>query len=180
MIIDLVDAYRGATRTVSLRMPVLDGQGHPVLQERQLEIAIPKGVHEGQHLRLAGQGGAGLAGGPAGDLYLEIAFRLHPHFRVEGKDVLVDLPITPWEAALGASVSAPTPDGTVEVTIPPGSGAGRKLRLKGKGVPGNPPGDLYLVLVIVVPPAQSAAARDAYAALGNAFAGLNPRSALEA
>ncbi|HEX5685142.1 MAG TPA: DnaJ C-terminal domain-containing protein [Ideonella sp.] len=178
--IDLEDAYRGARRSVSLRVPVADAHGHVAWQERQLDVNIPKGVREGQHLRLAGQGAAGRGGGPAGDLYLEIAFNPHPHFRVDGRDVFLNLPIAPWEAALGATVTAPTPEGSVQLTIPPGSSSGRKLRLKGKGLPGNPAGDLYAVLGITVPAADSAEAKEAYAALARSFAHFNPRSTLEA
>jgi curved DNA-binding protein len=180
VVIDLEDAYRGARRTISLRVPVVDAQGQLTLRERQLDVNIPKGVRAGQHLRLAGQGGPGHAGGPAGDLYLEIAFTTHPHFRVDGRDVYLDLPIAPWEAALGASVDAPTPEGNVELTIPPGSSSGRKLRLKGKGLPGDPPGDMYAVLVIALPPADAAQTQAAYAALARSVPQFNPRSALEA
>ncbi|WP_374564857.1 DnaJ C-terminal domain-containing protein [Ideonella sp.] len=178
--IDLADAYRGARRSVSLQVPVTDAQGRVAWQERQLDVNIPQGVREGQHLRLAGQGAAGHGGGPAGDLYLEIAFRPHPHFRVDGRDVYLNLPIAPWEAALGATVTAPTPDGSVQLTVPPGSSSGRKLRLKGKGLPGNPAGDLYAVLGITVPAADSPEAKEAYAALARSFAHFNPRSTLEA
>lgn len=180
ILIDLEDAYRGARRTISLRVPMSDAQGRTALQERQLDVNIPRGVREGQHLRLAGQGGAGFGGGPAGDLYLEIGFRPHSHFRVVGKDIYLDLPLTPWEAALGATVAVPTPDGQVQLGIPSGSASGRKLRLKGKGLPGNPPGDMYAVLDIVSPPANTEAAREAYAALARAFPTFNPRGAWEA
>jgi curved DNA-binding protein len=179
VVIDLADAYRGARRTISLRMPAVDAQGQLGVQERRLDVNIPKGVREGQHLRLAGQGGTGRGGGPAGDLYLEIAFAPHPHFRVDGRDVWLDLPVAPWEAALGASVSAPTPDGSVQLTIPPGSSSGRKLRLKGKGIPGDPPGDMYAVLNIVAPPADTPAARDAYEALARSVPSFDPRRSLE-
>ncbi|MFL6661372.1 MAG: DnaJ C-terminal domain-containing protein [Rhizobacter sp.] len=178
--VDLEDAYRGARRTLSLRMPVVDAEGRITLQERQLEVGIPKGVREGQHLRLAGQGGPGVGGGPAGDLYLEIAFRPHPLFRVDGRDVVVELPVAPWEAALGATVTVPTPDGSVELGVPAGSSSGRKLRLKGKGLPGDPPGDMYAVLRIVAPPADTAATKEAYAALARSAAGFDPRSAWKA
>ena len=179
VVIDLADAYRGARRTISLRMPVIDGEGRPAMQERQLEIAIPKGVREGQHLRLAGQGGPGLGEGPPGDLYLEIHFAPHPYFRVDGRDVWLDLPVAPWEAALGATVTAPTPDGSVQLTIPPGSSSARKLRLRGKGLPGEPAGDLYAVLSVVAPPADTQAAREAYAALARSLPGFDPRHRLE-
>jgi curved DNA-binding protein len=178
--IDLEDAYRGARRTVSLRVPVMDAQGQVRLQERQLEVNIPKGVREGQHLRLAGQGAPGLGGASPGDLYLEITLRPHPHFRVDGHDVYLDLPVAPWEAALGATVTAPTPDGSVQLTIPPGWSSGRKLRLKGKGLPGKTPGDLYAVLSIAVPSADTDAAKAAYKSLASTFPHFNPRSALEA
>ena len=175
VMIDLEDAYRGAQRSISLRMPALDDEGRGVMRERTLDVNIPKGIREGQQLRLAGQGGPGLGNGPAGDLFLEIAFNPHPRFRVDGRDVYVDLPLAPWEAALGASVSAGTPDGDVELTIPPGSVAGRKLRLKGKGIPGNPAGDLYVVLAIALPPADCAKAKAAYEAFAAAFE-FNPRA----
>jgi len=169
VLIDLADAYHGARRGISLRMPMLDAQGRVAMQERTLEVSIPKGVHGGQHLRLAGQGAPGLGGGPAGDLYLEIAFKPDPQFRADGRDVYVDLPLAPWEAALGASVAAPTPEGPVQLTIPSGSVAGRQLRLKGRGIPGTPPGDLYVMLSIALPPADSEAAREAYQAMAKAF-----------
>jgi curved DNA-binding protein len=177
--IDLEDAYRGARRSITLRMPAYDADGRGVLQERTLDVTIPKGVRAGQHLRLAGQGGPGLGTGAAGDLFLEIEFNTHGLYRVDGRDVYVDLPLAPWEAALGASVAAPTPDGEVELTIPPGSAAGRKLRLKGRGIPGSTPGDLYVVLAIALPPATSDAAKRAYEAFKGASGDFNPRASLK-
>jgi curved DNA-binding protein len=179
IVIDLEDAVRGARRTISLRVPSLDAQGHAVLQEHRLEVNIPQGIREGQHLRLAGQGGPGDGGAPPGDLYLEVAFRAHPQFRVDGADVYLDLPVAAWEAALGATVTVPTPGGAVQLTVPPGSASGRRLRLRGKGLPGNPPGDMYAVLVVAAPAAETAAAKGAYEALARAFAGFNPRQGLE-
>ena len=178
VLIDLENAFQGAQRSVSLRMPALDADGHGVMQERTLTITIPKGIREGQHLRLAGQGGPGLGDGPAGDLFLEIEFNTHRLYRVDGRDVYVDLPLAPWEAALGAGVNVPTPDGEVELTIPPGSAAGRKLRLKGKGIPGSPAGDLYAVLTIALPPAGTDAAKRAYEAF-KAAADFDPRASLK-
>ena len=178
MLIDLEDAYRGAQRSISLRMPALDAEGHGVMQERQLDVNIPKGIREGQHLRLAGQGATGLGDGPAGDLYLEIAFHPHRLYRVDARDVYLDLPVAPWEAALGAGVSVPTPDGKVELTLPPGSAGGRKLRLKGRGIPGQPPGDLYVVLTIALPPADGPKAKGAYQTFAAAF-DFDPRAHLE-
>ncbi|WP_313388890.1 DnaJ C-terminal domain-containing protein, partial [Achromobacter aegrifaciens] len=139
-----------------------DEQGRPHMQPRTLSVRIPAGVREGQYIRLAGQGMPGYGGGENGDLYLEVRFKPHPRYRADGRDLYMTLPVAPWEAALGASVHAPTPGGTVEVSIPPGSANGRKLRLRGRGIPGDPPGDLYLVLDLVLPPADSEAAKEAY------------------
>lgn len=178
--IELLDAYRGARRMISLRMPTIDANGRITLQERQLEVSIPRGVREGQHLRLAGQGAAGQGGASAGDLYLQIELLPHPVFRVDGGDIEFDLPVAPWEAALGATVTAPTPDGSVQLSVPPGSPQGRRLRLKGKGLPGKTPGDLYAVVTIALPTPASEADRAAYGALARAFAAYNPRAALDA
>ncbi|OGT79284.1 MAG: cytochrome C biogenesis protein [Gammaproteobacteria bacterium RIFCSPLOWO2_02_FULL_61_13] len=160
--IDLEDSYTGPTRTITLKVPQLDAQGHIVTRERVLSVAIPKGIRSGQHIRLAGQGGPGIGEGKPGDLYLQV--ELHPHrlYRADGRDVYLDLPVAPWEAVLGASVKAPTPEGSVDLRIPPKSRAGSKLRLKGRGLPGNPAGDLYVVLQIALPPANSSAAMAAY------------------
>jgi len=178
--IELRDAYRGAQRTITLHMPVVDGSGRTVLRERQLEVTIPKGIREGQHLRLAGQGAAGQDGAPAGDLYLVIQILPHPVFRLDGGDIYFDLPVAPWEAALGATVTAPTPDGSVQLSVPPNSLQGRKLRLKGKGMSGKVPGDLYAVVTIALPPSASDPERAAYGAFARTFAAYNPRAALEA
>jgi len=174
--IDLADAYRGATRTVTLRVPKSDGTGRATMQEKTLSVNIPRGVTPGQQLRLAGQGHEGHGGAGPGDLYLEIAFAPDPRYRVEGANVYENVPVTPWEAALGGEVSVPTPSGTVEVTIPAGSQSGRKLRLKGKGIPAAVPGDLYLILDVVLPPANSDKARAAYQAMARDLA-FNPRAA---
>jgi len=176
IMIDLVDAYQGTTRTVSLRVPRQDGPGRASMQEKKLNVTIPRGVTPGQQLRLAGQGHEGPGGGPPGDLYLEIQFAPDPRYRVEGTHVYENVPVTPWEAALGEKVAVPTPSGTVEVSVPPGSQSGRKLRLKGRGIPGNPPGDLYLILDVVLPPANDDKARALYQAMARDLA-FNPRSA---
>jgi curved DNA-binding protein len=168
--IDLRDAYQGATRTISLRA----GQ-----QEKTLSVNIPKGVTPGQQLRLAGQGHPGMGGAGPGDLYLEIQFNPDPRYRVEGSNVYQDVPVTPWEAALGASISVPTPSGAVEVTVPPGSQSGRKLRLKGRGIPSSQPGDLYLILDVVLPPATSDRARALYEQMARDLA-FNPRERVNA
>ena len=176
VLIDLADAYRGAKRSISLRVPEMDAQGHVAMRERKLDINIPKGIHAGQHLRLAGQGEPGPGESPAGDLYLEIGFNPHPPFRIDGRDVFVDLPLAPWEAALGCSLTIPTPDGSVQLSVPAGSAAGRQLRLKGKGIPGDPPGDLYTVLGIALPPAVTDSQKEAYRAMAQSFV-FNARDA---
>lgn len=173
--IDLLDAYRGARRTISLHVPQLDASGHVSIAERQLEVNIPKGIRHGQQLRLTGQGGPGHGGAPAGDLYLEVEFAPHPRFRVDGNDVYVGLPVAPWEAALGATVTLPTPDGRVQLSVPAGSTGGRKLRLRGKGLPSAPPGDLYAVLSIALPRADSKAREEAYRTFAKAF-DFDPRA----
>lgn len=157
ILIDLEDAINGARRTLSLKLPELTPDGHLVLRERKLEVTIPKGVREGQNIRLKGQGGPGIGGGEAGDLYLEAAFNPHPLYSAQGADLYLELPVAPWEAALGAKVKAPTPGGVVDLNIPAGSKPGRKLRLKGRGLPGKSPGDLYVTLQIALPPAEGKA-----------------------
>ncbi len=174
LVIDLALAWNGGSQTVTLRVPESGETGQVTLREQTLEVKIPKGITEGQHVRVAGKGSPGYGGGPAGDLYLEIRFRPDPRFRVEARDVYATLPVTPWEAMLGASVQATTPSGEVQVKVPPGSQTGRKLRLKERGIPGTPPGDLYLVLEVVLPPAASARAQELYAAMARDLA-FNPR-----
>lgn len=176
--LDLIDAYLGSERTIHLQGSRMDDSGRVVPQERALQVKIPKGVKEGQLIRLAGQGSPGFGGGPAGDLMLEVQFRQDARWRIEGRDVTQKLRISPWEAALGAGVHVDTPGGaTVEVTIPAGSGAGRKLRLKGRGIPSTTaPGDLYLELEPAVPSAVTDEQRSAWEALSAAYPGFNPRS----
>jgi len=177
VLIDLEDAYRGGNRALTLKHSELGADGRPVLRERTLNVRIPKGVRQGQHIRLAKQGGAGIGEGGAGDLYLEIEFNRHPLYHVEGQDVYLDLPVTPWEAALGATVKVPTPSGTVDLKIPANSTSGRKLRLKGRGIPAREPGDFYAVLQIALPPAETEAAKQAYRDFERT-ADFNPRSKL--
>jgi curved DNA-binding protein len=176
--IDLEDAYHGATRPITLRVSEADGQGRVTTRERKLNVTFPRGAHSGQVLRLAGQGGPGLGKGAAGDLYLELEIRPHAHYRVEGRDVTLDLPVAPWEAALGASVKVPTPDGFVQLKVPPGSSAGTRLRLKGRGIPGSTPGDLYVVLQIALPDAHDEATKDFYRDMAARFGSFQPREKL--
>jgi curved DNA-binding protein len=175
VLIDLEDTFQGATRTITLRVPAVDTQGHVITRERVLNVTIPKGIREGQHIRLSGQGNPGAETGKAGDLYLQIELRAHPIYRVDGRDLYLDLPVAPWEAALGATVKVPTPGGIVELKIPEGSAAGRKLRLKGRGIPGDPPGDCYVILAIALPPADSEAAKDLYRKMAQEMK-FNPRA----
>lgn len=176
--VPLEDAFTGATRTLTLQNAVLDAQGRPQLHERQLTVAIPKGLKPGQQIRLAGQGAPGLGGGQAGDLFLELQFEPHPRYRVEGRDLYATLPLAPWEAALGAQLPVATPGGPVEISVPAESQAGRRLRLKGRGIPSadaaGSPGDLYLVLEVVLPPARTDAARTAWRRLAQDLA-FDPR-----
>lgn len=155
------DAYRGGRRGVTLAGP--DGQ-------RTYNVTIPRGVTDGQRIRLAGQGGRGSGGATAGDLYLRVRIEPHPVFRLDGRDIHVQLPVTPWEAALGASVPVPTPGGTAKVTVPGGSSSGRKLRLRGEGMPGprGAAGDLYAEVRIMVPPRLSDRERELFGELAAA------------
>lgn len=173
--VDLETAYKGGTRTLTLEEPVQDGTGRVTRRTRNLKVRIPPGVTDGRRIRLRGQGGAGSGGGPRGDILLEVSIAPHPLFSLEGRDVLLTLPVTPWEAALGAKVPVPTLEGRVDLTIPPGSQSGKKLRLKGRGLPGKPPGDQYVTLRIVTPPADTDKAKAAYRRLAEELP-YDPRS----
>jgi len=177
VLIDLEDSFSGATRSISLRVPELTADGHVTTRERTLSVRIPKGIRPGQLIRLAGQGAPGLGGGEPGDLYLEVEFHNHPLYRVDGADIYLDLPVAPWEAALGANIKVPTPAGNIDLKIPANSRQGRKLRLKGRGLTGKQPGDLYVVLQVSLPPADSDAARSLYKQMQDQL-GFNPRAAM--
>jgi curved DNA-binding protein len=156
----------------------VDEKGRVVTRPRTLKVRIPRGIRRGQQIRLAGQGGAGQGGGESGDLYLEVDFNLRSHHRVEGADVYLDLPLAPWEAALGATVKVPTPAGAVDLKIPPGSQTGKKLRLRGRGIPARQAGDLYVVLHIALPAADNEQQRRLYEEMKREFS-FNPRAGLE-
>ncbi len=178
--ISIEEAIKGVEREIVLRALELDAQGQPAFVNRTLSVKIPAGVHAGQYIRLAGQGMPGHGGEPPGDLYLEVRLAPHKRFRMDGRDLYMSLPVTPTEAALGAQVQVPTPGGgRVEVTVPPNARSGLKLRLKERGMPGKPPGNLYLLLEIAIPPADSEAARQAYEQLAR-VAPFDPRSHLGA
>ena len=153
--IPLEVAYHGGQQRVTL--PVGDAR-----EPRTLDVRIPAGVTDGQHIRLSGQGSPGVGRGASGDLYLEVRLKPHPLYRVEGRDVHIDLPIAPWEAALGATVTVPTLGGEVETRVRPGARSGQRMRLKGRGLPGSPPGDQYLNLQIVAPEPKNEAERELY------------------
>ena len=181
ILIDLEDAMKGATRSISLREPAVDSSGHVITKERVLKVNIPKGVKQGQSIRLSGQGNPSPGTGKAGDLYLEIEFNPHSIYRVDGRDVYLDLPLAPWEAALGATVKAPTPGGPVDLKIKAGSSNGSKMRLKGRGIPAssanNSAGDLYVILKVEVPPANTDEEKAVYEKMKQTF-NFNPRAGL--
>ena len=177
--IPLADAWTGARREISLTMPRQDASGRVSRATRTLELRIPAGIREGQTVRLAGQGAPGLAGGPPGDLYLEVHFEPQPGFRVDGRDLHAALPVAPWEAALGATIALPLPTGgTLKVRLPAGVQSGRQLKVKGKGIPGDPPGDLLLEVRVVLPEASTPQARKLYETMARELA-FDPRAGIE-
>jgi curved DNA-binding protein len=177
VLIDLEDAFSGVTRNITLRVPSVDAQGRVITREHSLNVKIPRGIRQGQQIRLAGQGAPGMGQGGAGDLYLQVEFKPHAFYRIDGADLYLDLPVTPWEAALGAQVKVPTPAGKVDLKIPAGTAAGKKLRLRGRGIPAKTPGDLYVVIQISVPPADSEQAKQLYREMEQQMA-FNPRAGL--
>jgi curved DNA-binding protein len=178
IVIDLRDTLEGATRSITLKAPFVDADGRVGLRDRTLNVSIPKGLTAGQHIRLKGQGGPGLGRGAPGDLYLQVEIAPDPLYRVSGKDLYLDLPVAPWEAALGASVRMPTPLGPIMLKIPAGSRQGQELRVRGRGIPAAEPGDLYAVLTIVLPPADTEKARELYQRMASELA-FDPRARLE-
>ncbi len=160
--ITLEEAYRGATRTVQLQVREQNASGQPITHPRTLNVKIPVGVANGQKIRLSGQGRPGLGGGSNGDLLLELTIKPHPLYKVQGRDITLELPLAPWEAALGDKIEIPTLGGSVAINIPPNARHGQTLRLRGRGLPGQPPGDQLVVLHIVNPPPDSEAARELF------------------
>ncbi len=163
--ISLEDAFNGANK--SIRRPA------GATQTGTVSVKIPAGIEPGKKIRLTGQGKAGMNGKP-GDLYLEIQIAPHSLYRLEGKDVYLDLPITPWEAALGAKITAPTLAGKISLNIPAGARSGQKMRLKGRGLPGKTAGDQFVVLQIMTPPANTAEAKKFYQQMAEKLP-FNPR-----
>jgi curved DNA-binding protein len=176
--ITLEDAYHGAVQLLTLREPSINAQGQMSYRTKQLKVKIPKGVIEGQQIRLNGQGAAGQNGGPNGDLYLEIHIRPHSFYTVRGSDVFINLPITPWEAVLGATVAVPTLGGRVKLKIPKSAQGGQKLRLKGRGLPSKSPGDEYVVLRVDVPVPKTDEQKKLYERMAELMP-FNPRLHLE-
>ncbi|MCK0162949.1 DnaJ C-terminal domain-containing protein [Marinobacter sp. S6332] len=174
----LEEVFNGSEKQVSFAVHEADEQGRVVARQKTLKVKIPAGMREGQHLRLKGQGSPGYGGAAAGDLLIEIELAPHPLFSVEGHDVVVTVPVAPWEAALGATVTVPTVGSKVNVKVPKGTSSGRKLRLKGKGLPGKHPGDQIVILQIAIPEQHSAEAEKLYEQLAEAEKAFNPRSKL--
>ncbi|HRX69945.1 MAG: DnaJ domain-containing protein [Candidatus Competibacteraceae bacterium] len=173
--INLEEAYQGGSRTLQLQTPERDNSGQVVNRTRTLNVKIPAGVTNGQKIRLSGQGSAGMGGGPRGDLYLEVSIKPHHLYKLRGRDISVELPLAPWEAALGCKVEVPTLGGMVTLNIPANAKNGQKLRLRGRGLPGDPPGDQFAVLRIVNPPADTETARETFERMKRELP-FNPRA----
>ena len=177
ILIDLDDSLNGSSRSITLQVPELDENGHLRSRQRVLNVKIPKGIKSGQHIRLSGQAESGIPGSKAGDLYLEVELKPHKLYRIDGADLFYDLPVTPWEAALGKSIAVPTPRGPVKLKIPAGSKSGQQLALRGRGIPGKPKGDLFAILRIALPAAKTRQAKDLYHRMEQELA-FNPREHL--
>ena len=161
---------------LQLQEPQIDPEtGQVAYSTRSLNVKIPAGVISGQQIRLSGQGTPGLGGGPNGDLYLEIQLQEHPFYTVKKRDIYLNCPVTPWEAALGAKITVPTLGGNVEVSIPAGSQTGKKLRLKGRGLPSSPPGDQYIILNIYIPEPKTESQKQLYKNMAQEMHEFNPR-----
>jgi curved DNA-binding protein len=176
--VTLEEAFRGTERLLSVQRLGADEQGRPRPFTQQLNVKIPAGVIDGQQIRVAAQGQASARGGPPGDLFLQVRVLPHRWFRAEGRDVWLDLPVAPWEVALGETVRVPTLGGRVDLKLPKGSQTDRQLRLKGRGLPGSPPGDQFVVLKVMAPAANTAAAEALYRQMAAEMA-TNPRQAME-
>lgn len=174
--ITLEQIYTGAETEISIAVPEYDKQGLLHRVPRTFRVQVPKGSSDGQRLRLPGKGGTGLNGGKPGDLYLVMQVQPHPVYKVDGHDLYMDVPLAPWEAVLGASIQLPTLGGAVEMSIPPGTTAGRKLRLAKRGLPSGADshGDLYAVMHINVPKTPTARERELYGQLA-AESSFDPR-----
>lgn len=176
IVINLRDAYNGSKQTITLNKAAVDDQGRVTTTPHTLHVTIPKGITEGQRIRLEGQGLPGMGGGPSGDLFLEIAFAPDPIFHAEKRDIHLTLPVTPWEAALGATITVPTLGGNVQLGIPAGSQGGRRLRLKERGLcTAEHKGDQYVKLRIVLPRPETEEQQALYKKMAELMP-VNPRT----
>lgn len=170
--IDIEDSFLGSVKVVTL-----PGGSPGKSHEQTINLRIPKGVREGQQIRIAGKGLTGQSGGSAGDLYLEVSFRQHPFYHLDKKNLCMTLPISPWEASLGAKVKIPSPSGSVELVIPANSASGQTLRLKGRGLPGTNPGDMLIKLNLVLPKVETEEQKALFRQMRDLMP-FNPRSKL--
>ena len=178
IVIRLEDSYQGSKQSLTLQRPAVDESGHVITRPHTLQVSIPKGITEGQQVRLSGQGAEGMHGGKNGDLFLEVSFGEHPFFTPDKHDIMLTLPISPWEAALGATIPVPTLGGTVELKIPANSQTGKKMRLKGRGLSSaKASGDQYVTLAIMVPRPATEKDTELYSNMKEAMS-FNPRSHL--
>jgi curved DNA-binding protein len=175
VMLDIEDSFNGTTKQISLRTVSSDERGRPVVTPRNLNVKIPVGVAEGQTIRLAGQGSAGFGGGPAGDLLLEVQFHPHDKLHVTGRDLHMNLRVAPWEAALGCVLPIQLPSGEIKVRVPANAQSGQQLRVRGKGLPSTPPGDLLLDIQVILPPANTPEARQLYETMSRELA-FDPRA----
>ncbi|MFW2161717.1 DnaJ C-terminal domain-containing protein [Acinetobacter beijerinckii] len=174
--VDLDIAYHGSTQQITLQIPTYSVYGEPEVQRKTLEVKIPKGMKEGQQIRLNGQGQSGINGGENGDLYIEIQYKETDRIRVEGADVYQTIDVSPWEAGLGESIEVHTPAGLLKVNLPKNAKNGQQLRLKDKGIPNKNVGQLYLIINIVLPPAQTEQEQQAYQTFAESFSSFRPRA----
>ena len=177
--VTLEEACLGGRRRIEIVQPKVGADGRLTRASRRLDVRIPRGVTDGRRIRLRGQGDPGTGDGPAGDVYLEVRIKEHPVYAVDGRDVVLSLPVAPWEAALGSTVEAPTLHGVVKLRIPAGSNSGSRLRLRGRGLPGSPPGDQIVVLDVQTPKPTTEDQRRLYRSLGAGF-DFDPRRELNA
>lgn len=174
--VDIDVAYHGISQNITLQIPTYNAYGEAEVQRKTLNIKIPKGMKQGQQIRLSKQGQAGINGGEAGDLYIQIQYKQDAKIRVEEADIYYSINISPWEAALGQDIEVTTPNGKVKVSLPKNTVYGKQLRLKDKGIPAKVAGHLYLVLNIVYPKAETEQQMHAYQNFAEAFSHFNPRS----
>lgn len=176
----LEEAFHGCEKQIQFDVTEIGANGRPVPRRKTLNVKIPAGMSPGQSIRLKGQGSPGFGDGPNGDLFIEVEYAPHPEFTVDGKDVILTVPIAPWEAALGGSITVPTVGSRVSVKVPKCASSGQKLRLKGKGLPGKHPGDQIVVLQVVLPRHLSDKAESLFRELANEEKAFNPRARFHA